>query len=90
MKMPPPPQKTKALYIPPGQQRQQRPPRALALDTYRLTLSRESDGKIMHEWGAIPADKVRPLLQAMQRYLPFLAKAAAAKQAWDRLMDLLS
>jgi hypothetical protein len=85
----PPPQKTKALYIPPGQQRQQRP-RALALDTYRLTLSREGNGQIMHEWGGIPADKVRPLLEAMRRYLPFLAKAAAAKQAWDKLMDLLS
>jgi hypothetical protein len=74
-------------YIPPGQQRRP-PPRSLTLPTFRLTLSRESTGEVLHEWGGIPADKVRPLLQAMQRYLPFLAKAAAFKDAWDRLLGM--
>jgi hypothetical protein len=79
--------RSKALYIPPGERPRQRP-RSLTLQTYRLTLTREATGETLHEWGGIPHDKVGPLLQAMQRYLPLLAKAAAAKQAWDRLMDL--
>ena len=81
--------RSKALeYLPPGQQRRPPPPRSLSLATFRLTLSRESTGEVLHEWGGIPADKVRPLLQTMQRYLPILAKAAAFKQAWDRLLDM--
>jgi hypothetical protein len=80
---------TKALYLPPGQPRARaRRPRALALQTFRLTLEREATGEVMHQWSGIPQDKVGPLLQAMQRYLPWLAKAAAAKQTWDRLVDL--
>jgi hypothetical protein len=80
----PPP--TKAIYMPPGQQR--RRPRALALLTYRLTLTRESDGAVMQEWTRIPHERVGPLLKAIQHYSPLMGKVVAAKEAWEKLVRL--
>jgi hypothetical protein len=73
-------------YIPPGQRRRQ--PRALAVLSYRLTLTRESDGAVMQEWSGIPHDRVGPMLQAIQHYTPWLGKVAAAKEAWEKLVKL--
>jgi len=74
-------------YIPPGQRR--RPaPRALALLTYRLTLTRESDGVVMQEWSRIPHERVGTLLKAIQHYSPLMGKVVAAKEAFDKLMAL--
>lgn len=81
-----PPPTQKALYIPPGQRRRQ--PRALAVLSYRLTLTRESDGAVMQEWSRIPHERVGPLLKAIQHYTPWLGKIAAAKDAWEKLLSL--
>lgn len=78
------PPQVKALYVPPRPQ-QRRP--ALPA-TYRLRLERETDGAVLHTWSGIPHDKVGPVLKAMSQYLPFFAKAAAAKEAVTRLIDL--
>jgi hypothetical protein len=78
----------KALYIPPkGQQRARREVER-APPTYRLVLLREDTGKVVHAWSGIPHDKVGLLLAAMQRYLPWFARAAAARDAFSKLMDL--
>ncbi|HEU0081870.1 MAG TPA: hypothetical protein VFQ87_03285 [Bradyrhizobium sp.] len=82
------PPKTRAIqYIPPGQRPRPRQ-RAIAVSTYRLTLTRETTGEVLHEWGGIPHDRVMPLLETMRRYLPFLAKAAAFREAWSKLAAL--
>ena len=73
-------------YIPPGQRRAQ--PRALARLTYRLTLTRESDGAVMQEWSRIPHERVGALLKAIQHYTPLMGKVVAAKEAWDKLVAL--
>ncbi len=80
------PPSAKALYVPPGR----RPPPPRARPTYRLRLERETaDGGVtLHTWSGIPHDRVKPLLSAMQSYLPFLVKAAAAKEAFTKVMDL--
>lgn len=83
--MSPPPKAVQ--YIPPGQRRRPQP-RALALLTYRLTLTRESDNAVMQEWGRIPHDKIGPMLKAIQHYTPWLGKVAAAKEAWEKLVRL--
>ncbi len=81
-----PPSKT-VQYIPPGQRR--RPaPRALAVLSYRLTLTRESDGVVMQEWSRIPHELVGHLLKAIQHYTPLMGKVVAAKEAWEKLMAL--
>jgi hypothetical protein len=56
--------------------------------TYRLVLLREDTGQILHAWSQIPQERVAPLLEVMQRYLPWLARAAAAKDALAKLLDL--
>jgi hypothetical protein len=84
--MTPPPTKQIAVYMPPAGRRVRVRPAAAS---YCLKLEREGDGQILHQWSGIPHDKIGPLLTAMQNYLPWLAKAAAAKAAFDRVMDLL-
>jgi len=82
----PVPPTVKALYVPPRAQRQRREVRA---PTYRLTLEREGGaGEVIHTWGGIPHERVGPLLQTMQAYLPWIARAAAARDALAKLMDL--
>jgi len=84
--MSPPPTKG-VQYIPPGQRR--RPaPRALAVLSYRLTLTRESDGAVMQEWTRIPHERVGALLKAIHHYSPLMGKVVAAKEAWDKLIAL--
>jgi hypothetical protein len=72
----------KALVVPKPRQ-----PRTHAPPTYRLTLEREG-GAVVYTWGAIPHEKVGPLLQTMRTYLPWMARAAAAKDALAKLLDL--
>ena len=79
----------KAIYVPPRARRQQQR-RDLVAPTYRLTLERETAAgrELVHTWGGIPHEKVGPLLQTMQSYLPWLARAAAAREALSKLVDL--
>lgn len=56
--------------------------------TYKLVLLREDTGQIMHAWSQIPHDRVGPLLDTMRTYLPWLARAAAARDALDKLFAL--
>lgn len=78
----------KAIYVPPkGQQRARREVERRPL-TYRLVLQREDTGAVVHAWSGIPHDKVGLLLDAMQRYLPWFARAAAARDAFSKLADL--
>lgn len=85
--MPPMPVPTKAIYVPPAarQRRVLRTP-----PTYRLVLERETPtgGVPIHAWSGIPHERVKPLLTMMQDYLPLMVKAAAARDAWNRMMDL--
>jgi hypothetical protein len=81
-----PPTKTKALYIPPGGPR--RAPARPALTTFRLTLTNEATGEVLHEWQRIPRDRVMPILQGLRRIFAASAFAVQAKQTWDRLMEL--
>lgn len=85
--MPPMPTPTKAIYVPPGPARQRRAVRA---PTYRLVLERETPtgGVQMHAWSGIPHERVGPLLATMQTYLPFLVRAAAAREAFHKVLDL--
>jgi hypothetical protein len=62
--------------------------RASAPPTYRLRLDREDTGQVIHVWSGIPHDRIGPLLQTMATYLPWIARAAAAREALARLMDL--
>ncbi len=83
--MTPPPKAVQ--YIPPGQRRRPQT-RALAMLTYRLTLTRESDGAVMQEWQRIPHERIGSLLKAIQNYSPLMGKVVAAKEAWDKLIAL--
>lgn len=83
------PPTVKAILVKPGTRprgevRAKRPP------TYRLVLFREDSGTVVHAWTAIPHDKIGPLLAAMERYLPWFARAAAAKDAFAKLLDLFT
>jgi len=81
-----PPAKTKALYIPPGGSR--RAPARPAPATFRLTLTNEATGEVLHEWQRIPRDRVMPILQGLRRIFAATAFAVQAKQTWDKLMEL--
>jgi hypothetical protein len=81
-----PPTKTKALYLPPGAPR--RVPRAVAPTTFRLTLTNEATGEVLHEWQRIPRDRVMPVLQGLRRIFAASAFAVQAKQTWEKLMEL--
>jgi len=81
-----PPTKTKALYIPPGAPR--RAPVRTAPTTFRLTLTNEATGEVLHEWQRIPRDRVVPILQGLSRIFAASAFAMQAKQTWDKLMEL--
>lgn len=80
-----PPTKTKALYIPPGARRA---PARTAPATFRLTLTNEATGEVLHEWQRIPRDRVVPILQTLRRIFAATAFAQQAKQTWDKLMEL--
>lgn len=82
------PPQVKAIYVPPKSQQRQRREVERHPPTYRLVLLREDNGKVVHAWSGIPHDKVGLLLDAMQRYLPWFARAAAARDAFSKLMDL--
>jgi hypothetical protein len=59
--------------------------------TYRLVLERElpgGAGEPIHSWGGIPHERVRPVLETLQAYLPWLARAAAAREALRKVLDL--
>lgn len=79
----------KAILVKPGARRGG-PGRELRAPTYRLTLFRESPAgdEPVHSWGGIPHERVGPLLRTMQEYLPWLARAAAAREALGKLLDL--
>lgn len=55
--------------------------------TYRLKLERESDGKVIHQWGRITEARVRPVLRAIDAVLPLLVRAAQAKRAIAWLLE---
>ena len=74
----------KAIMVKP---RTTREPREQRAPTYRLTLEREG-GAVIYAWSGIPHDKVGPLLQTMRTYLPWMARASAAKDAIAKLLDL--
>ena len=84
--MPRVPSPAKAIYVAPGR----RPPPPRAPPTYCLRLERETaDGFVtLHVWSGIPHQRVKPLLSAMRSYLPILVKAAAAREAFDKVLDL--
>lgn len=83
------PPTVKAILVRPGPARR-REMRTAEPPTYRLLLQREDTGQVLHTWSGIPHDKVGPLLLAMQRYLPWLARAAAARDAISKLLDLFA
>lgn len=79
----------KAILVPPRAQRRRRdvsiPP------TYRLRLERETadgGGQTIHSWSGIPHSRVGPLLETLAAYLPWLARAAAAREALAKVADL--
>ncbi len=76
----------KAIVVKPSRPKQQQP-RVQSAPTYRLTLEREG-GVVLYTWGGISHDKVGPLLQTLRTYLPWMARAAAAKDAFTKLLDL--
>lgn len=83
---------TKALYIPPESARRA-PPREVRRvpRTYRLRLERETaDGRgdTLYTWGGIPHERIGPLIQSLAGGMPWLARAAAAKDALGKLFDL--
>ena len=59
--------------------------------TYRLRLERETPdgaGQTIHAWSGIPHERVGPLLETLAAYLPWLARAAAARDAFRKVADL--
>jgi hypothetical protein len=82
----------KAIYVPPRPARASAP-RALvrAPKTYRLRLERETSdggGETLYTWGGIPHERIGPLIQSLAGGMPWLARAAAAKDALRKLFDL--
>ena len=89
----PPPRKVIAIYVPPRAARRRRHARAdmSRPPTYRLRLERETEdgaGETIHTWGGIPHDPIAPVLQTLRTYLPWLARAATAREAFRRVLDL--
>ena len=79
----------KAIYAPPRAPRRRREVAAPA--TYRLRLERETPdgaGQTIHAWSGIPHERVGPLLETLAAYLPWLARAAAARDAFRKVADL--
>ena len=79
----------KAIYAPPRAQRRRREVSAPA--TYRLRLERETPdgaGQTIHAWSGIPHERVGPLLETLAAYLPWLARAAAAREALRKVAEL--
>ena len=82
----------KSIYVPPGRPARP-PPRALrrASRTYRLRLERETAdgaGETLYTWSGIPHERIGPLIQSLAGGMPWLARAAAAKDALKKLFDL--
>jgi hypothetical protein len=78
----------KAIYAPPRARRRRE---VAAPATYRLRLERETPdgaGVTIHAWGGIPHARVGPLLEGLASYLPWLARAAAAREALRKVADL--
>jgi hypothetical protein len=83
----------KAIYVPPGRPARASAPRELrrAPKTYRLRLERETSdgaGETLYTWSGIPHERIGPLIQSLAGGLPWLARAAAAKDALGKLIDL--
>lgn len=59
--------------------------------TYRLRLERETPdgaGQTIHSWSGIPHSRVGPLLETLAAYLPWLQRAAAAREALRKVAEL--
>jgi hypothetical protein len=82
-----------AIYVPPSKVRAQRA-RAMTKappPTYRLKLERvAADGKqtTVHQWSGIPHYRVKPILETLESLLPWLARAAGAREALRKLAEL--
>lgn len=84
------PPTTKAIYVPPGRTQPRRELRR-GPRTYRLRLERETAdgaGETLYTWGGIPHDRIAPLIQSLTGGMPWLVRAAAAKDALKKLFDL--
>lgn len=78
----------KAIYAPPRARRRRE---VVAPATYRLRLERETPdggGQTIHAWSGIPHARVGPLLETLAAYLPWLARAAAARDAFRKVAEL--
>jgi hypothetical protein len=87
------PTKAVTIYHPPGTgpRPRRRSMTRTPAPTYRIRLERvEASGQAttVHQWGGIPQERVKPILETLTDLLPWLQRAAATKDALRKLAEL--